>query len=69
MTQEAREAIKASLGIKKSGSKNNCKNCYYHPLENICTKYHIKTDYGDSCEHYKKDTKFRFISGGGMSPK
>lgn len=31
--------------------------------------HHIKTDNDDTCAKFKKDTKFKFISGGGMSPR
>jgi hypothetical protein len=69
MSAETRNAIKLSLGIVETNTKNNCRNCFYHPLENICNKHHIKTMNNDSCKDFKKDKDFKFVSGGGMSPR
>ncbi|HZH59309.1 MAG TPA: hypothetical protein VEY70_07015 [Metabacillus sp.] len=69
ISEESRSAIKASLGIHKTNSKNNCRSCHYHPVDDICNKHYIKTDVKETCEYFKKDIKFKFISGGRMSPR
>ncbi|WP_342515430.1 hypothetical protein [Sutcliffiella sp. FSL R7-0096] len=69
MREESRAALKTSLGIYQSTSKLNCKSCFYHPIENICNIHQIVTEENEVCEKHKKDTKFKFINGGRMSPR
>ncbi|WP_027410355.1 hypothetical protein [Anoxybacteroides tepidamans] len=69
LSEKTRSAIKVSLGIRKSSSKATCSNCFYRPIEKICNKHHIKTQDNETCDYYKRDTKFKFISGGRMSPR
>ena len=69
LNDESRKAIKVSLQILKPNSKNNCRNCKYHPVDDICNKHFIKADVSETCDYLKKDIKFEFVNGGRMSPR
>ncbi|AOH54519.1 hypothetical protein ABE28_009160 [Peribacillus muralis] len=69
LSEESRIAIKSTLNINITKSKNNCRNCHYRPVDYICNKHFIKTENNETCQQFKKDIKFTFVNGGRMSPR